>query len=78
VAERQSQPASTIAAAAPAPTPPATAQASTGPATQVAVTGMLAALTLPGYCTSAVDSSAAAVTTRSAASRNRLGRPVLA
>jgi hypothetical protein len=54
--------------------PPATAQASTGPATQVAVTGMAALATLPGYCSRAVDASAAAVTSRSAASSSRVRR----
>src|SRR5215472_1462519 len=64
------QPPMISAAAAPARTPPITAQASAGPASQVAVTGMVPILTSDGTWTNTVERTAAAVTTRSAASSN--------
>src|SRR5215469_9117657 len=61
-----------IAADAPARTPPITAQASAGPASQVAVTGITPTWIAAGFCTSRVDITAAAVTSRSASRSRRV------
>src|SRR5215472_18510997 len=68
------QPPMMTAATAPALAPPTTAQASAGPASQVAVTGMTPIRMACGYCSSAVESRASTVTTRSVTSRGQVRR----